>query len=180
MKLYDPCLTLSPRSLFNHTVEHCNSRKQFGLPLSNFDLVKSQIARMAERLYCLESMVYMTAGLYDISEYPDVEVESAIVKVYAAETADIITKTCASLLGSQAVLDDSPAMQHIKQSQFLQNYHGPSNILKSFIAASGMVHLAEQSGEELRTKMSLLRPHKFFSWSAYKYRHQFEQVCDRP
>ena len=30
-------------------------------------------------------------------------------------TAEIITKTCASLLGSQA-------MQHIKQSQVLQNY----------------------------------------------------------
>lgn len=47
-------------------MEHCNTRKQFGLHLSKYSLVKNQIAKMAEKLYCLESMVYLTAGLADI------------------------------------------------------------------------------------------------------------------
>ena len=87
---------------------------------------------MAQKLYCLESMVYLTgkvfeiwnsevlyisqsAGLADISEYPDVELESAIVKVYAAETSQFIVKTCSSLLGSQSVLEESAAMLYLKQ-----------------------------------------------------------------
>ena len=73
------------RALLNQTIEHCNTRKQYGLHLSKFSLVKTQLARMAGKLYCLESMLYMTAGLVDISECPDVEMESVIVKLYAAE-----------------------------------------------------------------------------------------------
>merc|ERR1719500_1204405 len=76
----------SLRKLLNETVEHCNTRKQFGLPLSSFSLVKMQVARMAGKLYALESMLYMTAGLVDISECPDVEMESVIVKLYCLES----------------------------------------------------------------------------------------------
>ena len=100
------CIRDSYRSLLDHTIEHCNTRKQFGLPLTKFNLVKHQIAKMSQRLYCLESMVFLTAGLADISEYPDIELESAIVKVYAAETSDFIVKTCSSLFGCQSVLED--------------------------------------------------------------------------
>lgn len=112
------------KSLFNYTVEHCNSRKQFGLPLSNFDLVKSQIARMAERLYCLESMVYMTAGICDISEYPDIEVESAIVKVYAAETAAILGRWFGGAENSgcsQTVAPRIACLQEFPASPLLQD-----------------------------------------------------------
>ena len=101
------------RTLLNDTVEHCNTRKQFGLHLSKFSLVKIQLARMAGKLYALESMLYMTAGLVDISECPDVEMESVIVKQYAAETSDYIVKTCLSLLGTQAMLETSKYQAYI-------------------------------------------------------------------
>merc|ERR1712194_906856 len=37
----------SARTLLDETVEHCNSRKQFGLTLSEFTLVKHQLAQCA-------------------------------------------------------------------------------------------------------------------------------------
>ena len=85
---------------------------------------------MAGKLYCLESMLYMTAGLVDISECPDVEVESVIVKQYAAETSDYIVKTCLALLGSQAMLETSQYQKYLTQNQFLQGWLGSANILK--------------------------------------------------
>jgi len=42
--------------------------------------VLTQLARMAGKLYALESMIYMTAGLADISEEPDIDLESALTK----------------------------------------------------------------------------------------------------
>lgn len=73
-------------------VEHCNTSKQFGLPLSKFSLVKLQLSEMESRLYSLESMLYLTAGLRDVAEYPDVDMESAIVKQFAAQTSQFIGK----------------------------------------------------------------------------------------
>ena len=139
-------------------------------------MVKNQIAKMAEKLYCLESMVYLTAGLFDISEYPDVEVESAIVKVYASETSDFIVKTCTSLLGREALLEDSPAMAFIKQNQFLQNYHGPSNILKTFISISGIGHLVQHAGPAINKKISSLSPISMLSWTTHGMKHEYDKA----
>ena len=107
------------------------------------------------------------------------DVESAIVKVYAAETADFIVKTCSGLLGTQAVTEECPAMLQLQQSQFLQNYHGPANVLKTFIAFSGVIHLMQQSGEEIQKKVSPLRPIKFASWFHHINKHQYEEVFTR-
>ena len=78
---------------------------------------------MAARLYCLESMIYLTSGLQvqsrkfnqssktchfqDVSEVPDVEVESVLVKLYAAEASEFITKGCLNLLGLRAAMEES-------------------------------------------------------------------------
>jgi len=164
------------KSLLNHTIEHCNTRKQFGLHLSKFPLVKQQIAEMSQKLYCLESMVYMTAGLFDISEYPDVDVESSIIKVYASETSEFISHTCSGLLGSKSLLEDSPAMLYVKQSQFLQNYHGSSNILKTSIAISGILHMFEQIGQTLIKKNSGLHPITSLSWAKHIFQHKNDML----
>jgi alkylation response protein AidB-like acyl-CoA dehydrogenase len=95
------------RGLLDETIRWTNSRKQFGLNLSEFTLVKHQIGQMAARLYCLEAMVYLVAGLKDVAEVPDVEVESVLVKLYAAEASDFITRGCLNLLGMRACMEDS-------------------------------------------------------------------------
>ena len=43
----------------------------------------------------------------DVSEVPDVEVESVLVKLYAAEASEFITKGCLNLLGLRAAMEDS-------------------------------------------------------------------------
>ena len=43
----------------------------------------------------------------DVSEVPDVEVESVLVKLYAAEASEFITKGCLNLLGMRAAMEDS-------------------------------------------------------------------------
>eukprot|EP00092_Neocalanus_flemingeri_P016245 GFUD01017589.1.p1 GENE.GFUD01017589.1~~GFUD01017589.1.p1 ORF type:complete len:649 (-),score=211.71 GFUD01017589.1:158-2104(-) len=167
----------SLKALLNQTVEHCNTRKQFGLHLAKFSLVKAQLARMAGKLYCLESMLYMTAGLVDMSEYPDVEVESVIVKQYAAETSDFIVKTCLSLLGSQAALENSQYQKYLTQNQFLQGWQGSANILKCFIGISGVMHLVQASGPELmRYTQPGLHPITVSKWAHHTRQHRKDQA----
>ena len=53
-------IVTSLRSLLDMTIDHCISQKRYGLHLSEFALVKADIAKMTGRLYCLESMIYLT------------------------------------------------------------------------------------------------------------------------
>ena len=131
------------RGLLDETIAWCNERKQFGLHLREFTLVKHQIAQMAARLYCLESMIYLTSGLQDVAEVPDVEVESVLVKLYAAEASEFITKGCLNLLGLRAAMEDSKYQRYLRDNQVVQSWQGTANILKCFVAVTGAIHLAE-------------------------------------
>ena len=169
-------ITTSLRSLLDMTIDHVITQKRYGQHLAEFDLVKSDIARMCSKLHCLESMIYLTAGLYDISEYPDVEVESAIVKQFTADTSDYIVKTCCSLLGSKAITEDSPALAFLKQNQFLQNYHGSANVLKTQIAINGIMYLLKHAGEEILKKVSATNPISMVKWTHYSNQHKSDRV----
>ena len=161
----------------NETVEHCNTRKQYGLHLSNFSLVKMQIARMAGKLYGLESMLYMTAGLEDISECPDVELESVIVRQYAAETSDYIVKTCLSLLGRQTMLETSKYQKYLTQNQFLQGWQGSENIKKVFLGISGVMHLVQALGPAIMNcKNPYLHPVAASRWYRHTQQHRKDEV----
>jgi len=163
----------SLKGLLNETIEHCNTRKQFGLSLSKFSLVKIQLAKMAGKLYCLESMLYMTSGLHDMSECPDVEVESVIVKQYAAETSDYIVKTCLSLLGSKTLLDENDYTKYLDQNQFLQGWQGSANILKCFIGITGILHIVETLGPALMKPLNpLFHPIAAAKWKRHSNQHQ--------
>ena len=50
------------RKLVGWTAEHAVTRKQFGKPLMDFDLIKEKFANMAVKIYAMESMAYLTSG----------------------------------------------------------------------------------------------------------------------
>jgi len=140
------------KELLNETITHTNTRKQFKLMLSEFPLVREKLGKMAARLYCLESMVYLTAGLADASASPDVEVESVIVRQYAAETSEFIVSGCLELLGAQVNLEESKYQKYIRENHVMQGWQGSSNINKCFIGISGLMHLVSHEPE-----LSLIR-----------------------
>ena len=62
-------------------VNHALNRKQFGVTLSEFGLIKEKFAKVALSIYAMESMTYLSAGIIDTYEQQDTAVEAAIVKV---------------------------------------------------------------------------------------------------
>jgi len=161
------------RGLLNSTISWTNERKQFGLKLSEFSLVKHQIAQMGARLYCLESMVYLTAGLYDVADVPDVEMESVLVKLYAAETSDFITKGCLNLLGMRACMEDSKYQRYMRDNQMVQVWQGTNNILKCFIGISGLMHLAKHQADTTKLRQPYVHMGKQlrYRWDTRKHRN---------
>jgi len=165
------------RVLLDEAIVHTNTRKQFGMPLSSFCLVRQQLAKMAAKLYCLESMVYLTAGLADVSTNPDVELESVIIKQFAAETSDYIVSGCLGLFGAQASLETSKYQQYLRNNQVLQGWQGSANINKCFVGISGLMHLVTHQPElgDLRQPVNgnIIKTLKY---TFKKYKHQTDRV----
>jgi acyl-CoA dehydrogenase family protein 9 len=61
--------------------EQAIARKQFGLSLKDFELIKAKVTKMTVATYAMESMSYVTAAIIDKHVKPDSAVEAAIVKV---------------------------------------------------------------------------------------------------
>ena len=53
------------KRLIDLAIEHVTTRRQFGRPLADFDMVQDKIGWMVSYLFGLESMAYLTTGLVD-------------------------------------------------------------------------------------------------------------------
>lgn len=51
----------------------------------DLDILKDVLGRLTAKCYALESMVYLTAGLKDIYEDQDIDLECGIIKMFAVE-----------------------------------------------------------------------------------------------
>lgn len=73
------------RKLVQHATSYADKRIQFGHRIKDFELVKERVFSMAQNLYAMESVAYLTMGKYDEAvqegKIPDLSVESAIAKV---------------------------------------------------------------------------------------------------
>lgn len=70
---------------------YADERVQFGKRIKDFQLVKERVFLMAENIYAMESVAYLTMGKYDQAaeegKTHDLSVESAIAKVRLLESA---------------------------------------------------------------------------------------------
>src|SRR5919106_3148780 len=68
------------KRILDAIIEHVRERRQFGMPLADFELVQDKIGWMVSYTFGLESAAYLTTGLVE-NEVPDYSLESAICKV---------------------------------------------------------------------------------------------------
>lgn len=61
-KLIEIILLGMLKKLIGWAAEHAVTRKQFGKPLMEFELIKEKFAKMASTIYAMESMAYLTSG----------------------------------------------------------------------------------------------------------------------
>jgi len=161
------------RDLLDETASHVLERKQYGAKLSEFELIRLQIARCASRIYALESMLYITSGLADVGTNPDVEVESAIIKQFASESFDYVTRVCLGILGAKTNIKGSKYQEYLAENQALQSWQGSSNIIKCYIGISGIIYLAEKKGDYLvKCKQFGLHPYMTLKYAFAKFKHR--------
>ena len=125
------------RRLLRLAVERAQERKAFGRAIGEFGLIKDKIATMMAATYALESMTYLTTGLVD-SKAIDYSVESAICKVFGSETLWTVANETMQIAAGAGYMQDFPYERWLRDSRVHLIFEGTNEILRCFIALSGM------------------------------------------
>lgn len=154
------------KPLIKQLTDHCINTKIQGVHLKDIDTVKEQLGYLATNCYALESMIYMTAGLIDIYEKQDVEVESAIVQAFAIETmTDFMVRPLHSV-GPLAVVKGAGFDKYIREATQVAASGEQLDIVRQFIALGGLNHAGQQLAQDVKKHRNPL-DHPAFVWSRF-------------
>jgi len=112
---------------------HARTRRQFGKPLGEFQLVQEKLARMATHLTAARLLVYRAAHAADEGA-ERVTLESAMAKLHATETAQRIVDDAVQVLGGKGVLASSVVDRLYRSVRALRIYEGTSEVQHLVIA----------------------------------------------
>lgn len=118
-------------------VERSLERRAFGRPIGEFGMTKEKIAKMACRVYALDSLLYLTAGLMDAG-VEDFSLESAICKVFASETYWSVADASMQIAGGIGFTVGYPYERMLRDARVHLVLQGTNEIMRAFIALSGM------------------------------------------
>lgn len=127
------------------------SRHQFGKPIASFGAIRHKLAEMTIRTYAVESLLYRTAGLIDVSMLEDAgprhtaalaaleefAIEASIAKVAGSETLDYVLDENVQIHGGNGFVTDYPAERHYRDARVNRIFEGTNEINRLLI--SGMV-----------------------------------------
>ena len=132
--------------LLDQTIKHVKERRQFGMPLADFELVQDKIGWAVSYLFGLESMAYLTTGLVD-QGVKDYSLESAICKVAGTEFLWYAANRSLQLAGGAGYMRDEPYEKYLRDIRIFPIFEGANDVMRAFIALAGMKPLGDELTE---------------------------------
>ena len=128
------------RHALTASIAHVSSRRQFGVPLSDQQIVRAYLSDMATELDAARLLVARAAHKRDVTG-ERVSVEAAMAKMYATEAAQRIIDHAVQLHGGAGVLVGSDVESLYREIRPLRIYEGTTEIQK-LIIAKGLLEAA--------------------------------------
>ncbi len=117
---------------FDEAVKYSKLREQFGAPLSSFQGLQWMMADMATRIEAARMLVYRAAYLKD--QHLPYSKESAMCKLYAAETAMWVTEKAVQIHGGYGYTREYPVERMMRDAKITEIYEGTSEVQRIVIA----------------------------------------------
>jgi acyl-CoA dehydrogenase family protein 9 len=132
--------------LLDRVIPHVRERVQFEQPLADFELVQEKIGWMVSFTFGLEAMSYLTCGLVDAG-VEDYSLESAICKVAGTEFVWYAANRALQLAGGEGYMRTEPYEKLLRDIRIFPIFEGANDVMRAFIALSGLKPLGERLGE---------------------------------
>lgn len=117
----------------DETVKYLKEREQFGQPLAKFQGIQWMIAEMETRINASRWLVYDAA--YKRTAGKSCSKESAMAKLYAAETAMYVTTKAVQLHGGYGYTKEYSVERMMRDAKITEIYEGTSEVQKMVIAS---------------------------------------------
>jgi len=134
------------KTLIKMASAQAKDRKQFDKPIAEFGLVREKIAQMTVDCFAAESTVWMVAHLID-SGCTDYSVEAAISKVFASEAVQRASYEALQIAAGNGYMREFPYEQITRDTRILSIFEGTNEILRLYIALSGLKGVGTGLGE---------------------------------
>jgi alkylation response protein AidB-like acyl-CoA dehydrogenase len=147
------------RAAIGEAARYAKQRKQFGHPIADFGAIKYKLGEMTARTYALESLMYRTAGLIDVTvaeggghggsdiaaALEEFAIEASIAKVIGSETLDYVLDENVQIHGGNGFVKDYPAERTYRDARVNRIFEGTNEINRMLI--SGMLVRRALKGE---------------------------------
>lgn len=116
----------------DETIKYVKERKQFGKPIAAFQNTQFVLADLKARCDAAQLLVYRAAMAKDTKDR--FGMESAMAKLYAAETAMYVTTKCVQLHGGYGYIREYPLERMMRDAKITEIYEGTSEVQRMVIA----------------------------------------------
>ena len=125
------CTGLADRIL-DDTLTYSDGRRQFGQPLSSFQLVQAMIADSKTEILASRALVLETARRRDRGD--DTTLEAASAKLFASETVGRVADRAVQVFGGAGYIADYGIERLYRDARLFRIYEGSSQIQQLVIA----------------------------------------------
>jgi len=119
-------------------IRYANERRQFGQPVSKFQLVQGQLAEMVAEHQAAQLLVYNAAHLKD-KGLPN-QIQTSVAKYFVSEAAVRAANEAMKVFGSYGFSTEYPIARFYRDVKSFQMVEGTSNIQKLIIASIACGH----------------------------------------
>tara|TARA_S200000501_G_scaffold305497_1_gene293878 strand:- start:105 stop:1262 length:1158 start_codon:yes stop_codon:yes gene_type:complete len=126
------------RRLIELSVAFAKDRKQFGRPISDFQLPQAILAESETECYAAECMVLDAAQKRDLGD--DVRMLASCCKLFATEMVGRVADRAVQIHGGAGYMEEYAVARFYRDVRLLRIYEGTSEIQKTIIARELVKH----------------------------------------
>ena len=121
------------RGALQHAIAYAKQRRQFGRPIAEFQGLQFMLADMATQVEAARTLVLRACSMVDAGA-PGVSKVSAMVKLFASDTAMRVTTDAVQLLGGAGYTTDHPVERMMRDAKVTQIYEGTNQVQRVVIS----------------------------------------------
>jgi len=122
------------RGAYENALDYTRKRKQFGKPISSFQLIQNHLVEMLSNLTAMQTLVYRLSELQDAQMLRDEH--ASLAKVFCTlRTRDIVSRA-REVMGGNGILLEYDVARFLADAEAIYSYEGTKEINSLIVGRS--------------------------------------------